>query len=65
MTTPTPSLRNFSAHAAASGTRPMVESAMTHCTGVPSLYLSVLLINPATFLAISMVCSSNDSRTPP
>ena len=34
--TPTFSARNLSAHAAASATPPIVVSAMTHSTGVPS-----------------------------
>ena len=65
MDTPTPSLRNFSAAAAASATPPIVVSAMTHSTFEPSGYRRDFEISLATDCACRMVWSSSDSRTPP
>ena len=45
---PTPSRSNFSAQAALSATRPMVPSAITHSTGVPSPFFKLEVINSAT-----------------
>jgi hypothetical protein len=62
--TPTFSRSNFAAQAAASAQPPMLVSAITHCTGEPSGYFSLAEISLAALLAMFMVCSSSDSRTP-
>ena len=55
---------NNSCEAAASGTRPIVDGEITHSTGSPSGYFNVLEIRFATLLAMFIVCTSSDSRTP-
>ena len=65
MVAPTPSRSNFSAQAALSATRPMVPSAMTHSTGLPSPFFKLVEIKSATAFARFMVFSSRLSRTPP
>ena len=65
MVLPTPSRVNFSSQAAASATRPMVLSAMTHSTGDPSPLCTFEEIRSATAWARAIVFSSNASRTPP
>ena len=65
MVAPTPSRSNFSWQAAVSATRPMVLSAMTQSTGVPSPLRKLWLIKSATACAKAMVFSSRLSLTPP
>ena len=65
MVAPTPSRSNFSAQAAASATRPIVLSAMTHSTALPSPFFRWPVMSAATALARFMVFSSRLSRTPP
>ena len=55
---------NNSCDAAASGTRPIVDGEITHSTGCPSGYFNVDSSKAATLLAIFIVCTSKDSRTP-
>jgi len=59
----TPARANCSAQAAASLTPPMVVSAIKHSTGLPFGYLSVP-ISSAAALAMFIVWTSSDSRTP-
>ena len=63
--TPTPSRRNRSAQAAASGKPPMQVSAITHSTGRPQACRSVPSMSAAAARAIAIVKPSSDSRTPP